>query len=126
MYFYYLNSGEEIARVEVPQWAAKNEELLALGHSMIVEQCKKGQGYPVAISEAHEQAVISGPDRQVFKQGFLYHFSQVLQFLDSAQYAQQLPGDGFLVVGACYLIVQVKVRGFSGEVGLVEEAGVGL
>lgn len=68
IHFYYLNSGEEIARVEVPQWAAINQEMLNLGHSMIIEQCRKGQGYPVAISEAHEQAVISGPDRQLFKQ----------------------------------------------------------
>ena len=68
IHFYYLNSGKEIARVEVPQWATVNREMLALGHSMIVEQCQKGQGYPVAISEAHEQAVISGPDRQIFKQ----------------------------------------------------------
>jgi hypothetical protein len=68
VYFYYLNSGEEIARVEIPQWVASNQEMLALGHSMIVEQCKKGQGYPVAISEAHEQAVINGSDRQLFKQ----------------------------------------------------------
>jgi len=68
VYFYYLNSGEEIARVEVPQWVAGNQEMLALGHNMIVEQCKKGQGYPVAISEAHEQAVINGLDRQLFNQ----------------------------------------------------------
>ena len=66
--FYYLNSGVEIARVEVPQWVADKDQLLTLGHSLIVEQCKKGQGYPVAISEAHEQAVISGSDRQQFKQ----------------------------------------------------------
>jgi hypothetical protein len=66
VYFYYLHSGNEIARVEIPQWVASNEELLDLGHSLIVEQCKKGQGYPVAISEAHEQAVISGSDRQLF------------------------------------------------------------
>ena len=68
VYFYYLNSGEEIARVEIPQWVASNQEMLALGRSMILEQCKKGQGYPVAISEAHEQAVINGLDRQLFKQ----------------------------------------------------------
>lgn len=68
VYFYYLNSGEEIARVEVPQWAAADKEMLALGHSMIVEQCQKGQGYPVAISESHEQAVINGSDRQLFRQ----------------------------------------------------------
>ena len=68
VYFYYLNAGDEIARVEVPQWVAEDEELLALGHSLIVEQCRLGQGYPVAISEAHEQAVINGQDRQLFKQ----------------------------------------------------------
>jgi len=68
IHFYYLNSGKEIARVEVPQWATIDREMLALGHSMIIEQCNKGQGYPVAISEAHEQAVISSLDRQIFKQ----------------------------------------------------------
>jgi len=68
VYFYYLNSGEEIARVEVPQWVAGNRMMLDLGHSMIVEQCRRGQGYPVAISEAHEQAVINGLDRQLFSQ----------------------------------------------------------
>ena len=68
VYFYYLNAGEEIARVEVPQWVAEDEDLLSLGHTLIVEQCRKGQGYPVVISEAHEQAVVSGRDRQLFKQ----------------------------------------------------------
>jgi NurA domain len=68
VYFYYLHSGQEIARVEVPQWVARDETLLALGHSLIVEQCRKGPGYPVVISEAHQQAVITGVDRQLFKQ----------------------------------------------------------
>ena len=54
--------------MEVPQWVADDEDLLALGHSLIVEQCRKGQGYPVVSSEAHEQAVVSGRDRQLFKQ----------------------------------------------------------
>ena len=67
VHFYYLNAGEEIARVEVPQWVAQDETLLALGHSLILDQCKRGQGYPVAISEAHEQAVIHTGDRQIFK-----------------------------------------------------------
>ena len=66
--FYYLDAGEEIARVEVPQWVAEDETLLALSHTLIAEQCRRGQGYPVAISEAHEQAVITGKDRQLFKQ----------------------------------------------------------
>ena len=65
--FYYLNGGAEIARVEVPDWVAEDAELLAMGHSMLVRQCALGLGYPVAISEAHEQAVVSGRDRVEFR-----------------------------------------------------------
>lgn len=67
VYFYYLHGGEEIARVEVPRWVAQDEKLLALGHSLILDQCRRGQGYPTAISEAHEQAVIDTSDRLMFK-----------------------------------------------------------
>ena len=66
--FFYLNCGQEIARVEIPQWAARDERLLSLTHSMVLDQCRRGQGYPVAISEAHEQAVISGADRRLFRE----------------------------------------------------------
>ena len=68
VYFYYLHVGEEIARVEVPAWVARDEKLLALGHSLILDQCQRGQGYPVAISEAHEQAVVNTSDRRFFRQ----------------------------------------------------------
>ena len=66
-HFYYLNGGAEIARVEAPDWLASDPELLALSHTMLVKQCQLGLGYPVAISEAHEQAVISGHDREEFR-----------------------------------------------------------
>ncbi len=66
-HFYYLNGGTEIARVEVPDWLAGDPELLALSHAMLVRQCQLGLGYPVAISEAHEQAVITGHDREEFR-----------------------------------------------------------
>ena len=66
-HFYYLNGGSEIARVEVPDWLADDPELLALSHAMLVKQCELGFGYPVAISEAHEQAVITGHDREAFR-----------------------------------------------------------
>lgn len=65
--FYYLNGGDEIARVEVPDWVASDPELLAMGHAMLVKQCELGLGYPVVISEAHEQAVVSGHDRSEFR-----------------------------------------------------------
>ena len=66
-HFYYLNGGAEIARVEVPDWLVDDPELLALSHAMLVKQCELGLGYPVAISEAHEQAVITGHDREEFR-----------------------------------------------------------
>ena len=65
--FYYVNSGTEVARVEVPDWVAEDPELLALGHSMLARQCELGLGYPVVISEAHEQAVVNGRDREEFR-----------------------------------------------------------
>ena len=68
IYFFYLKSDEEIARIEVPQWVAVNPELLNLTHSLVLDQCRRGQGYPVALSEAHEQAVVTGADRENFWQ----------------------------------------------------------
>ncbi len=64
--FFYLNVGEEIGRVEVPSWVAKDEALLGLTHSLILDQCRRGPGYPIALMESHEQAVITTSDRRYF------------------------------------------------------------
>ncbi len=66
--FFYVRTEEEIGRVEVPDWVAEDEAMLGLVHSLIVEQCRLGPGYPVALKEAHEQAVVTGADRQYFVQ----------------------------------------------------------
>ena len=66
--FYYLNTGNEIGRVEIPQWVAQDEGTLALSHTLIMDQVRRGMGYPAAIAEAHEQAVVTGQDRETFKQ----------------------------------------------------------
>jgi hypothetical protein len=63
--FFYVRIGDDIARVEFPLWAA-DPERVALLHSTIVDQCARCNGYPRALQEAHEQAVISGGDRQQF------------------------------------------------------------
>jgi len=68
VYFFYLVVGDEIARVEVPQWVATDENLLNLTHALILDQCRRGHGYPVALSEAHEKAVVTGADREQFWQ----------------------------------------------------------
>ena len=41
-------------------------ELLALDHAILVKQCELGFGYPVAVSEVPEQAVITGHNRAKF------------------------------------------------------------
>lgn len=65
--FFYLNVGcSEIARIEIPRWVMNNQELLDLVHVVSYEQVRKGQGYPVVLSEAHNQAVIRGSDRVQF------------------------------------------------------------
>lgn len=66
VYFFYIRVDDEVARVEIPEWVARDEDLLNLTHTMVLDQCQRGHGYPVVLSEAHEKAVITGADRENF------------------------------------------------------------
>ncbi len=66
--FFYLMVDDEIARVELPRWAAEDRGLLDLVHALVLQQCRLSQGYPVALSEAHEKAVVTAADRDHFWQ----------------------------------------------------------
>ena len=68
VYFFYLRVNNEIARVEIPGWVALDESRLSLVHALVLDQCQRGQGYPVALSEAHEKAVVTTADRENFWQ----------------------------------------------------------
>ncbi len=81
VYFFYLRVDDEIARIEIPQWVAENETLLNLTHGLTLDQCQRGHGYPVALSEAHEQAVVTGADRENF-----------WELVESLMVAEHLPG----------------------------------
>ena len=63
--FFYLRTGGDVARVELPIWAATPDRVARL-HATLIDQCARCDGYPRALQEAHEQAVISGGDRQQF------------------------------------------------------------
>ncbi len=67
VHFFYVNVGEEIGRVEVPAWVAVEPALLSLTHALVVDNARHGAGYPVALQEAHEQAVVTGADREAFR-----------------------------------------------------------
>lgn len=65
-YFCYVHVGAEIARIEMPEWVALDEEKLNQALSLMLAQVHKGYGYPVALAEAHNQAVVRGGDRARF------------------------------------------------------------
>lgn len=65
IYFFYLHTGPEIARVEAPAWVMTTPHYRDLVHALVVDQCQRGAGYPPALQEAHEQAVITVADRQM-------------------------------------------------------------
>ncbi len=66
IYFCYLHVGSEIARIEFPEWVAEDEMLLNQALGITLTQVKKGFGYPVALAEAHNLAVVKGSDRSRF------------------------------------------------------------
>ena len=66
--FFYLHTGEEIARLEAPQWVMEDETMRDLLHAAVADQCRRGGGYPPALIEAHEQAVITSGERRLVEQ----------------------------------------------------------
>lgn len=67
IYFFYLNTGADLARVEVPVWVAHHAEWLDLVHAAIYGQCRINNGYPYVLTRADEQAVILGEEREALE-----------------------------------------------------------
>jgi len=66
VYFCYLNVGVEVARIELPQWVLADSNQCELALGLVLTQVQKGYGYPIALAEAHNQAVVRGGDRTRF------------------------------------------------------------
>jgi hypothetical protein len=66
VYFCYVNVGAEVARIEVPAWVVEDQALFNQSLAIMLAQVQKGYGYPVALAEAHNQAVVRGGDRARF------------------------------------------------------------
>ncbi len=67
VYFFLLQTGDEIARVEVPEWVAADQRALERLHAVLRDQCLKGFGYPAVLARADDRAVISLADRTVLE-----------------------------------------------------------
>jgi hypothetical protein len=65
-YFCYLRTATEIGRLELPSWLVHDQSLCTQFIACVADQFEKGNGYPIALAEAHEQAVVKGPDRELF------------------------------------------------------------
>jgi len=67
VYACYLNTGNgEIARLEIPAWVANDPARMRMVQAVAYDQSQKGYGYPIALAEAHNQAVIRREDRSQF------------------------------------------------------------
>ncbi|MGE3540582.1 MAG: DNA double-strand break repair nuclease NurA [Candidatus Tectimicrobiota bacterium] len=64
--FFYLHVGVEVVRIEIPNWVAASPGMLDLVHAIAYDQAQKGLGYPVALAEAHQHAVVRGAERDLF------------------------------------------------------------
>ena len=64
-HFFYMAASEELARVEFPQWSLNRIDLL---HTLLCDQIQLGDDYPLALAEAHEEAVVRADDRELFRQ----------------------------------------------------------
>jgi hypothetical protein len=67
IYFFYMNTGSDVARVEVPEWIARDPGRLGLAHAAIYDQCRCNNGYPYVLTRADEQAVILGQEREALE-----------------------------------------------------------
>ncbi len=67
----YVNLGEPgrpiIARIEVPQWCAGPEQVGALC-AVLHRHARLGEGYPLILKAAHEEAVVSKEDQHAIEQ----------------------------------------------------------
>jgi hypothetical protein len=64
--FMYLKTEDEIVRLEFDH-SFLDTTALATALNLIGRQINLGQGYPVALMEAHESAVLRGGDREILR-----------------------------------------------------------
>jgi len=92
IWFFYLNTGTEIARIELPEWLVSRPDALSLVHSAVVDQCHFNNGYPYILTRADEQAVIQSQERETLEsmlaQAMLRHGLDLPELSRKAQQKQ--------------------------------------
>ncbi|WAM30901.1 DNA double-strand break repair nuclease NurA [Caldicellulosiruptor naganoensis] len=65
--FVYLQTGYEVARIEIPLYVAKDQSWLKKCIGAIYHQCQIGFGYPISLTHAHEFSTISYHDKMAIE-----------------------------------------------------------
>ena len=73
-WFCYYVAPQEIVRIEFPAYVISDSVMRERALQMVVDQIKKGNGYPIALAEAHMQALVKHADRD-FYYNALYKYS---------------------------------------------------
>ncbi|MEZ0537997.1 DNA double-strand break repair nuclease NurA [Caldicellulosiruptoraceae bacterium PP1] len=69
--FTYLNTGNEIARIELPAYLLDDNEKVQRVISAIFHQTKLGFGYPISLTHAHNLSTITNADKKTIE-GIIY------------------------------------------------------
>ncbi len=64
-FFYFKPPGlGDVTRVDVPKWAAQQEDVIEVIHALLFAQCRLLGGYPYVLARADEVAVVQHSDRE--------------------------------------------------------------
>jgi len=67
VYFFFLRlSHQEIARIEIPEWVAREPHQVDLVHSSVLQDAQT-TGYPYVLAQAHYQAVVPAEIAQIMQ-----------------------------------------------------------
>ncbi|WP_041726064.1 DNA double-strand break repair nuclease NurA [Caldisericum exile] len=64
IYFFFLKIGQEVVRVEIPDFVYESKEILDRLIHLLFTEIERGKGYPLILKLAHFEAVINEKDKK--------------------------------------------------------------
>lgn len=88
--FFYLNTAAAgqapyLARVEIPQWVARDKAMVEAVHALIYAQCQITDRYPYALTRADEIAVVQPADKRTLDERIAIELLRHSQPVESSQ-----------------------------------------
>jgi len=67
IYFFFLKTKYEVARIEIPEYVYKSQELFDLLINVVINEIEKGDGYPNILKLAHFEADLKKEDKNLIE-----------------------------------------------------------